>query len=84
MTGVDAMGRPITLALRSGIPLPEIHRQLRGISSDRAVGFGQNKVLCVPDAVGIAPEWWMKGKASVQQDLLAQRGPVAGRGGAGW
>src|SRR5947209_3900592 len=38
MADAEAMGRLISLALRSGIPLMEIHRQLRGISSDRAVG----------------------------------------------
>ena len=37
MADAEAMGRLISLALRSGIPLMEIHRQLRGISSDRAV-----------------------------------------------
>src|SRR5690349_14323484 len=38
MADAEAMGRLISLALRSGIPLMEIHKQLRGISSDRAVG----------------------------------------------
>ena len=58
MADAEAMGRLISLALRSGIPLMEIHRQLRGISSDRAVGLGPNKVLSVPDAIGIAIEEW--------------------------
>src|SRR5215207_4172583 len=39
MADAEAMGRLISLALRSGIPLMEIHKQLRGISSDRAVGL---------------------------------------------
>jgi ribonucleoside-diphosphate reductase alpha chain len=62
----------ISLALRSGIPLMEIHKQLRGISSDRAVGLGPNKVLSVPDAIGMALEEWWREKQGVQQDLLAQ------------
>ena len=88
MADVEAMGRLISLALRSGIPISGIHRQLRGISSDRAVGLGPGKVLSVPDAIGIAIERWMQEKQGVQQDLLdrevsdvtasAQRGPVAG------
>ncbi len=90
MADVEAIGRLISLALRSGIPIGEIHRQLRMISSDRAVGLGPNKVLSVPDAIGIAVERWMQEKQGVQQDLLdaaaterdvgapAQRGPVAG------
>ena len=70
MADVEAVGRLISLALRSGVPLPEIYRQLRGISSDRAVGLGPNKVLSVPDAIGIAIEKWMQEKQGVQQDLL--------------
>src|SRR3989442_473662 len=71
MADVEAIGRLISLALRSGIPMREIYRQLRGISSDRAVGLGPNKVLSVPDAIGIAIEKWMQDKLGVQQDLLA-------------
>jgi ribonucleoside-diphosphate reductase alpha chain len=78
MADVEAIGRLISLALRSGIPLKEVYRQLRGISSDRAVGLGPSKVLSVPDAIGIAIEKWMHEKQGVQQDLLA-----SGQGGAG-
>ena len=71
MADAEAMGRLISLALRSGIPLMEIHRQLRGISSDRAVGIGPTKVLSVPDAIGIAlEEWWRDRVAGVQQELM--------------
>jgi ribonucleoside-diphosphate reductase alpha chain len=77
---VEAIGRLISLALRSGIPIGEIYRQLRGISSDRVTGLGPSKVLSVPDAIGIAIERWMHEKQGVQQDLLdapAAREPVA-------
>jgi ribonucleoside-diphosphate reductase alpha chain len=74
MADVEAMGRLISLALRSGIPIREVHRQIRGISSDRAIGLGPNKVLSVPDAVGIAIERWMQDKAGVQQELLPGAG----------
>jgi ribonucleoside-diphosphate reductase alpha chain len=70
MADVEAIGRLISLGLRSGIPIAEIHRQLRGISSDRVQGLGPNKVLSVPDAIGIAIERWMHEKQGVQQDLL--------------
>ena len=86
--GVDgrrrALGRLISLALRSGIPMKEIYRQLRGISSDRAIGLGANKILSVPDAVGIAIERWMQDKAGMQQELLpglSRLGRGAGAGG---
>lgn len=72
MADAEALGRLASLALRSGIPLPELIRQLRGISSDRAVGLGPNKVLSMPDAVGIAlEEWWRDKNQGVQQDLLS-------------
>jgi len=70
MADVEALGRLISLALRSGIPMTEIYRQLRGISSDRVIGLGPNKVLSVPDAVGIAIERWMAEKQGIQQELL--------------
>ncbi len=75
MADVEAIGRLISLALRSGIPLKEIHRQLRGISSDRVTGLGPTKVLSVPDAIGIAIERWMYDKEGVQQDLLEDSTP---------
>ncbi|HET8763555.1 MAG TPA: vitamin B12-dependent ribonucleotide reductase [Gemmatimonadales bacterium] len=77
MADVEAVGRLISLSLRSGIPMKEIHRQLRGISSDRVIGLGPNKVLSVPDAVGIAIERWMNEKQGIQQELLATGGAPA-------
>jgi ribonucleoside-diphosphate reductase alpha chain len=71
MADAEAMGRLISLALRSGIPLQSIHKQLRGISSDRAVGLGPNKVLSVPDAIGIAlDDWWRDKVQGIQQDAF--------------
>jgi ribonucleoside-diphosphate reductase alpha chain len=81
MADVEALGRLISLALRSGIPIKEIYRQVRGISSDRVIGLGPNKILSVPDAVGIAIERWMQEKQGIQQELLPGGGPprVAGQ-----
>jgi ribonucleoside-diphosphate reductase alpha chain len=70
MADVEAMGRLISLSLRSGIPIMQVHRQLRGIASDRPIGLGPNKVLSVPDAIGIAIEMWYREKQGVQQELL--------------
>jgi ribonucleoside-diphosphate reductase alpha chain len=78
MADVEALGRLISLALRSGIPIKEIHRQLRGISSDRTLGLGPAKVMSVPDAVGIALERWMQEKQGIQQELLpGSAAPIA-------
>jgi len=76
MADVEAIGRLISLSLRSGIPIAEIHRQLRHISSDKVIGLGPNKVLSVPDAIGIAIEKWMQEKQGIQQDLLGGQAPA--------
>jgi ribonucleoside-diphosphate reductase alpha chain len=78
MADVESLGRLISLALRSGIPIKEIYRQLRGISSDRVIGLGPNKILSVPDAVGIAIERWMQEKQGIQQELLPGVAPQLG------
>ncbi len=89
MADVEAIGRLISLALRSGIPIKEIYRQLRGISSDRTIGLGPQKVSSVPDAIGITIEKWMQEKQGIQQELLGDaavstlsaREVVSGTGG---
>jgi ribonucleoside-diphosphate reductase alpha chain len=70
MADVEAIGRLISLGLRSGIPLSDIYQQLRGISCDRAVGIGPNKVLSVPDAIAQALSQHEREKEGVQQELL--------------
>ncbi len=77
MADAEAMGRLISMAMRSGIPIMDIHRQLRGIASDKAIGLGPNKVLSVPDAIGIAIEQWWRDKQGVQQELLGGQPPLA-------
>lgn len=69
MADAEAIGRLISLALRSGISLRDVHKQLRGISSDRAVGLGPHKVLSGPDAVAQALEKYLDDKEGIQQDL---------------
>jgi ribonucleoside-diphosphate reductase alpha chain len=69
MADVEAIGRLISLALRSGIAMAEITRQMRGISCDRAVGVGPNKVLSVPDAIAQALIQHEREKEGVQQEL---------------
>jgi ribonucleoside-diphosphate reductase alpha chain len=69
MADAEAIGRLISLALRSGTSLRQIHKQLRGISSDRAVGFGANKVLSSPDAIAQVIEKHLEEKEGIQQSL---------------
>jgi ribonucleoside-diphosphate reductase alpha chain len=77
MADTEAMGRLISLALRFGIPVMEVYQQLRGISSDRAIGFGEKKVLSVPDAIAQAIESREREKQGIQQELIpAEEGAV--------
>jgi ribonucleoside-diphosphate reductase alpha chain len=69
MADAEAIGRLISLALRSGISLRAVHKQLRGISSDRAVGFGPNKVLSSPDAIAQVIEKYLEEKEGIQTTL---------------
>ncbi|MCA9738246.1 MAG: vitamin B12-dependent ribonucleotide reductase [Gemmatimonadota bacterium] len=70
MADSEAIGRLISLALRSGIPITAVRDQLRGISCDRAVGIGPNKVLSAPDAIAQAIERYLEEKEGVQEELL--------------
>jgi ribonucleoside-diphosphate reductase alpha chain len=77
MADSEAIGRLISLALRSGIPITAVREQLRGISCDRAVGVGPHKVLSVPDAAAQAIERYLAEKEGVQAELLSPL-PVSG------
>lgn len=56
----DAMGRLISVILRLTSPVSpkarvkEVVHQLRGIGGVESRGFGKNRILSIPDAVGIA------------------------------
>ena len=77
MADAEAIGRLVSLALRSDVPLAEVVKQIRGISSDRAVGLGPHKVLSMPDAVGQALAEWEADQRGIQQAL-----PIAGTASA--
>jgi ribonucleoside-diphosphate reductase alpha chain len=91
MADAEAIGRLCSLALRSGLTLTDLHQQLRGISCDRAVGIGPQKVLSVPDAIAQAIAQHEQEKAGIQEELpippAAGAAPTAGfpgsTGGAG-
>ena len=73
----EAIGRLISLALRSGISIPLVKDQLRGISCDRAVGLGPDKVLSVPDAIGQAIERYVEEKEGIQEVLPLTTGAMS-------
>ena len=82
MADSEAIGRLISLSLRSGIPITAVRDQLRGISCDRAVGVGPQKVLSAPDAIAQAIERYLAEKEGVQE-MLPIEVPVSAKAGAG-
>ena len=54
----ESMGRMVSLVLRTPSPLSQSEKveqlvdQLRGIAGSRSLGFGSNRVLSLPDAIG--------------------------------
>jgi ribonucleoside-diphosphate reductase alpha chain len=78
MADAEAISRLISLDLRSGVPLTTLCKQLRGISCDRAVGFGAKKILSMPDAVAMAIEEYLEEKEG-QQQVLPLSDPETGR-----
>jgi len=83
MADTEAIGRLASLALRSGVPITAVRDQLRGISCDRAVGVGPNKVLSAPDAVAQAIEHYLAEREGVQEELPILAGVPSVTGGTG-
>ena len=48
---LEALARSITLGLRSGVPIKQYHKHLRGIGSVDVMGIGPNRILSIPDAI---------------------------------
>ncbi|WP_300673166.1 vitamin B12-dependent ribonucleotide reductase [Desulfoluna sp.] len=58
----EAIGRLISLALRSGVEVDEIINQLKGICGEHAVFQKGGRVLSIPDAIGrVLEKRYMKG-----------------------
>jgi ribonucleoside-diphosphate reductase alpha chain len=58
----EAIGRLVSLSLRSGIEPEDIIRQLKGISCHTPVWYREGKVLSCSDAVAKAIEWHLQEK----------------------
>jgi len=77
----ESIARLISLALRAGVDPSEIARQLRGIGGSGQVGFGPNKVLSVPDAIGRMLDQTIQARyAGAEWATPSQRG-IAGQSG---
>ncbi|VFQ43252.1 ribonucleotide reductase adenosylcobalamin-dependent [Desulfoluna butyratoxydans] len=59
----EAIGRLISLALRSGVDVSEIIHQVKGIGGEHAVFQKGGRVLSIPDAIGrVLEKRYLKGK----------------------
>ncbi|MDD2202080.1 MAG: adenosylcobalamin-dependent ribonucleoside-diphosphate reductase [Firmicutes bacterium] len=75
----ESIARLISLALRAGIDPSVVVRQLRGIGGSGQVGFGPNKVLSVPDAIGRMLEQCIQSRyAGIEWATPPERG-IAGQ-----
>jgi len=62
----EAIGRLVSLALRSGIEPEDVVRQLKGISCHAPVWYREGKILSCSDAVAKAVEWHLRDKNKVE------------------
>ena len=70
----EAIGRLVSLALRSGVEPEDVIKQLKGISCHMPVWHKEGKILSCSDAVAKAIEWHLQSK-DAQSDPPAERGP---------
>jgi ribonucleoside-diphosphate reductase alpha chain len=63
----EAIGRLVSLALRSGVEPDIVIRQLKGISCHMPVWHQQGKILSCSDAIGKAIEWHLQIKQGDQE-----------------
>jgi ribonucleoside-diphosphate reductase alpha chain len=62
----EAIGRLVSLALRSGIEPEDVVRQLKGISCHMPVWHQEGKILSCADAIAKAIEWHLQDKKRVE------------------
>ena len=77
----EAIGRLVSLALRSGIDVKDITAQLRGIGGEHPVFRRKGLLLSIPDAVAwVLESHYMDGKtnASVVHDIVENKCPDCG------
>jgi ribonucleoside-diphosphate reductase alpha chain len=63
----EAIGRLVSLTLRSGIPTKELIMQLKSITCHKPAGFGDSRVASCSDAVAKALEWYVMYKVNTDK-----------------
>ncbi len=69
----EAIGRLVSLALRSGIEATEIVRQLKGISCHMPVWSQEGRILSCSDAIAKAIEWHLREKQRAKVEVKQER-----------
>lgn len=77
----EAIGRLVSLALRSGVDVADVVSQLKGIGGEHPVFQKKDMLLSIPDAVAwVLESRYMQGrKAEVDQCLVSPECPDCGR-----
>jgi ribonucleoside-diphosphate reductase alpha chain len=68
----EAIGRLVSLALRSGVEPEEIVRQLKGISCHAPVWSKEGKILSCSDAVAKAIDWHLQDNKKVKVEVKVE------------
>lgn len=76
MADAEAIGRLISMALRSGIPPREVIQQLKGIGGSEQVFHNGNLIQSIPDAVAQVLERHIGETATISKDLSQLRCPL--------
>ena len=74
----EAMGRLVSLALRSGVPPEKVARQLMDISCHSPYGFGEKKVLSCADAVAKAIRRHLTSEGQNTSEPITSRPQIRG------
>lgn len=82
----EAIGRLTSLALRSGIKIQHVIKQLKSITCDRPFGVGKNRVYSCADAVAKALETYLEmkgsGLPSIKENKIVGACPDCGASGS--
>lgn len=83
MADTEAICRLISLALRSGVPVGDVIRQLRGIGGSSQVFSSGARVLSIPDAIAQVLNRHFGGKATVNDESDSSKAEICPECGAG-
>jgi ribonucleoside-diphosphate reductase alpha chain len=80
MADAEAIGRLISLALRSGIPTEEVVNQLKGIGGAEPIFTNGQLIQSIPDAIAKVLETHIGAVRVKHQDIHVSNCPLCGTG----